>query len=1237
MGKASLTIAISGSYNGKAIEKAEAAMRNMNVTAASTGGGVAGSLANAGAAAAEMGGKIYNAGTKMESIGTAATKSITVPIATAAIACGKAAIDIDTSLTNVKKTVDGTDQQYQQLKQSAIEFSKTNAVSASQILDIQSLGAQLGFTIDELQDFGEVVSGLDIATNMDAEQAGTELAQFANITKMAHSEASNYASALVGLGNTSATTESDISSMAMRIAAAGTQIGMSQADILGVSAALSSMGIEAEAGGTAISTIMSSIDKSVAKGSDALKGWAEQAGMSTDDFTAAMASNADQFQWLADSAGMTVKELSKEVVGNSDALATWASAAGMSAEDFASAWKNDPVQALSDVFKGLESATSEGSNMSLMLDELGIDSIRQTDVMKRLAGNSDLLADSVKTANDEWDKNTALQNEVDNRNESMAARFEMLKNKVIAVAESVGTPLVNAALEFVDAAQPVLDVVTDAAESFADMDEEDQKMIVGLLAAAAAFGPVLVGAGKLTQAVGNLVTGYGKGLQSAAGFAAKAKESGVASTVASAGVKALNTACKLTAVGLAVGLIADLVGQFVEAKAHSDLLADATSGLEGAIGAAGDAYGVAKPSIEAATGSIEASTRSAQEALEAQKELAQTCRDTWSEYGTDAAMVDQYVKTIDELGEKGSLSAEDQTRLKLAVDGFNDACGTSIEVIDPLNGKLSEQKDAIYAVADAYKEQARQRAAQELLTEVTKEQIKNTADLSAAQDELNGMSEGYCLQLGGVKVFQDEANVAYEKQKQKVDDLTAAGESLSKTEQQYVDILAGSIDAQYSTVEAISSFVESKDAMASAAEEAGKSLDGLTEALSACGISTNQLGTLTDEQLAGLVESYDGSLSSVITKCQEYGIAIPSELAAGIQLNSGLPAEAQRVMLDAMVLQMTGGDVEAAAKMLGHDIDEGLKNGITGDGDLPKEAIDVLSQETIDKAKEAWESHSPSRVMYRLGGDITAGLGNGITDGSAAPQTAMTTLGSLMQTAISGLPGFSRQTGYSSGSNLAGSLGGFAGSVLSSAQSLQKSATSGVSGMEGSYKTTASSAASGFSGAIGKASAYASGFNLAATANKGMGAVSAHGTGSNFSHGFVRGMSGVNVWGAAYNVGLNALSAIKSALGIASPSKEARKVGQFFGEGAIIGMRDTEAAVERQSASLSEAMSLHPTVPRGKYAVKQPASDRRLSDGVTMNVTINVYVKDASEATQAGKNVASQLYTEFARRERTFA
>ena len=52
-----------------------------------------------------------------------------------------------------------------------------------------------------------------------------------------------------------ATTEADIVSMAMGLAGAGKHVGMSEAQIMSFAAALSSVGIEAEAGGSAFSKV----------------------------------------------------------------------------------------------------------------------------------------------------------------------------------------------------------------------------------------------------------------------------------------------------------------------------------------------------------------------------------------------------------------------------------------------------------------------------------------------------------------------------------------------------------------------------------------------------------------------------------------------------------------------------------------------------------------------------------------------------------------------------------------------------------------------------------------------------------------------------------------------------------------------------------------------------------------------------------------------------------------------
>ena len=273
--------------------------------------------------------KAKNASNKMQAVGSTLTRHVSLPLAAAAAASFKSAVDIDTALTGVRKTVDMTEEGYQNLKRGAVELSRTQPVSANTILNMEALGAQLGWSNDKLQDFAMTVAGLDIATDMDAETAATELAQFANITRMAQGDAGRYASSIVALGNNMATTESKISAMSQGMASAGTQAGMSQADILGVAAAAASLGLEAQAGGSAFSK--------------------------------------------------TINEIGMAVSTNGKTLQTWADVAGMSVEQFKAAWQTDVTGTFERVIEGLGKVKANGGDLNETLADLGVTELRQSD------------------------------------------------------------------------------------------------------------------------------------------------------------------------------------------------------------------------------------------------------------------------------------------------------------------------------------------------------------------------------------------------------------------------------------------------------------------------------------------------------------------------------------------------------------------------------------------------------------------------------------------------------------------------------------------------------------------------------------------------------------------------------------------------------------------------------------------------------------------------------------------
>lgn len=1282
MGTANVNIKIIGSYNGRAVERALQGLEKLNAQAALTGTGAAASLTKAGTALMEDGAKLENIGYKAESFGKK-WLGVTAAIAAVGVATGKVAIDIDTSLTNVKKTVDGTDEQYQQLKQSAIEFSKTNAVSASQILDIQSLGAQLGFTIEELDEMSRVTAGLDIATNMSADQAATEMAQFANITQMAHDKVSNYGSAIVHLGNNLATTEADISSMAMRTSAASHQIGMSVPEILGWSSAMTSMGISAEAGGTAFSTTVATIDKAVATGSEDLE--------------------------------------------------TFAKIAGMSASDFKEAWQGSASETMVALLKGTDSA----ENMTVALEEMGITGIRQTDVLKRLAGNTDLVTKALGLAKDGWNENTALQAEVDNRNQSLAARFEILQNKVAAYAEEVGTPLVNALLKALEAGEPLLEFLGGAADAFANADEGTQQQILGLVALAAAFPPLMIVGGKYLQLVGSTAKAIGvkqramgtlinltrtdnaellkrtategtfaqklaiscnayakkttavtkdTAAQKISATAMKAstteiKASEVAVTsfgmktksttaavnsqsiamkAGSAAAKSFSLALKAIAPLAAISLVIELataVGGLVEKQQKYE---KATSGLDASTLKMASSFTSARTSVDnfgsetqSTKGDVYDLNAAIEASIERNAELASRISDIYSTAGTSLGMIQNYRDVIEQLGDGNATTAEDAAKLQLALDGVNEKCGTSYQVAGDADNGYRIMADGaevatskILDLIDAQKNQIRLEASKEAYAEAYKGMAesaeaaaKATANYNSvladyeywteeakngtigAAETLNGMS----WQLTDAKSKMDAANGSYEAQKRTLDAL----EDSQTLYQMAIDAGNGSI----------AEAVAQNDLLTAAFDNEGKSTTELVSSLNSLGISTATLASLTADETAKLAAAYDGTAASVseslysmatdastqganagkwltdnfsaeaqgvvnaatdtagLTTAQfkliadEAGISGEDAIVAlanSITGNAGKATNGAQIVKQALILEFTNGDVEAAAKILGEDIDSGLAEGITGKSGMPEAAIGIMSQDTIDKAKSAFESHSPSQVMHRLGEDVDSGLAEGITGAQDQPVSSMSTLAQAALNAISGLPNDASTTGTSAGTGMASAIGAQSSNVFGNASSLAASAKSGISGTPGAYSSTGGSAASGFAGAIGRASAYSQGAALAGSGKSGLESVSANGAGADFVRGFGNGMGSINIFDIAWNIGKNALGAIKGALGIASPSKEAAIVGMYFDQGLIVGMKREEGNVAKQAARLESAMQINPQLPQWEQLATIP-------------------------------------------------
>lgn len=442
------------------------------------------------------------AGQKIADVGTKMTLALTTPLVLLGKSMYGAATDYETAFAGVRKTTEATEEEYQALYDGMLQLSETEtSVGFVDLAGIMEMAGQLGVAEDELLGFTKTYADLQESTNIQGGEGAADLQRFLNLTEQSTQNVARVGGVIVELGNNFATTESEILAMATRMASTGDLAGFTSTEILALSAALSSAGINAEAGGSAAGKLMKSMQLAAEMGAEAYNLLGGAYGNAVD--FSYFISNKENLLGVAQELGVTTDYV--EQLGQSWLdMEKFAQVSGKTAEQFRTDWADNPAQGMLDFFVGLGNLDASGQQSALsMLNEMGITEIRLSNLVAAMAGNSDLYTQALQMAYDAYMQDVdmnALAVEAGKRYSTQESQNAMLGNKLQNTMADFGDNLVTAL-------QPALDCVNGLLESFNALSETDQTKVLEVLGALALTGPLLTGVGKTVEAVGKISGG----------------------------------------------------------------------------------------------------------------------------------------------------------------------------------------------------------------------------------------------------------------------------------------------------------------------------------------------------------------------------------------------------------------------------------------------------------------------------------------------------------------------------------------------------------------------------------------------------------------------------------------------------------------------------------------------------------------------------------------------------------
>lgn len=898
------------------------------------------------------------------------TMAATVGIGTAVKEVANSGISFESAFTGVTKTVDATSEELSKLRKDIRGMAKEMPESVEEISGVAEAAGQLGIKTKSVAGFTKTMVMLGDATNLSSEEAATSMARFANVTGMSQKNFDKLGSTVVALGNNMATTEKEIVEMATRISGAGSQVGLSEAQIMSFSAALSSVGIEAEAGGTAFSTLLSKMNLATVQGGKSLN--------------------------------------------------SFATVAGMSGEQFKKAFKNDAAGAVLSFINGLDKINKNGGSAIKTLNDMGLSDVRIRDALLRAAGASGTFTEALKIGTKAWNKNTALTKEAETRYKTMESQLQMTKNKLNDIGISVYSSFEKPLVKGVATANRALGNLSKKLENGGIKEIVPKEAIntvenLGKVAMVAGKGGVKV-LGAAAKLVGNnmevalpvaasLLTVF-KGYKAVTTVVTAFRTVSTATQGASIGVQLLGTAIQL------------FTGKTIQATSATTAFKAASAALGGLVGIAVVAVGALAAGVAAyaltqkkAVTEADRYYSSCTKLKKKQEEMAASIKSLHKENqkNVDSArangvQADQLYQKLTKLMNVEHKSAGTKAQIASVVKQLNELLpGLNLEYdkeADKLNKSTSAIKKNIAALKEQAMAKAYQKGMESAASKVAKADIENenaikkkaeaTNKYNAAVEKMNQVTAK--VNQGKITTSSDEYKKASNDLTKYYDAMMTANKAVEQSgknlnaAQKELTVYTDKYTAQTNYTEYLKSLDDLAKQAKIKASDIPKSVgEGIKQGVYANPTSGKELKSLikldnlvNSDQLAKMQEQgmkipqylskgiSDGSISfksaakqmqnainwtDLIQKAKDAGVKVPDSVAQGISSGQyAVPTSVQAVKN-----LVTFEDLKTKAQQGGVQVPDYLANAITSGSGKPKEAAAALSrmisfQEAITKA-----------------------------------------------------------------------------------------------------------------------------------------------------------------------------------------------------------------------------------------------------------------------------------------------